>query len=121
MMAHNSDNLRLLKSLIVRSVSCIMEHDDRTRSCLEIEAAKGSNHTPGVDHNHSWMARIDGLHTVYFKHCYLMVPNCLLGNIASLTTHILESHWLSLVEIDSWTLNLNKIVVNNYLFNCNFK
>lgn len=121
MMALTVVNVGFLWSLVICSVSCYKGHGDRTRSCLQMEAAKGNNHTPGIDHNHLWVARIDCLCTDYFETCYLMFPNCLLGNIASLTTHILEPHRFSLVEIHSWTLNVNKMVVNNYPFNCNFK
>jgi len=109
--AHNSDILGLHQCLVVRFVSCWMGHCCRTRERLEMVAARAGNYNPVVDEFDLWVARIECLCLVYFRHYYLMLPHCHLGVVLNQTAHPVEAYWLLSVEIRSSTSYLNNKMI----------
>jgi hypothetical protein len=73
-----------------------------------MEAANTDNYTLVVDLIDLWVAPIECLGSVYFRHNYLMLLHCDLGIVVSQIGHPVEPYWLSLVEIGELTSYENK-------------
>jgi hypothetical protein len=71
-------------------------------------AAKTGNYTPVEDEFDLAVAQIECLCFVYFQHYCQMLPHCLLGVVVSQPGHRVKPCWLSLVEIRSLPLYVNK-------------
>jgi hypothetical protein len=85
-----------------------MGQGGKTGERLEMKAAKVGNYTPVEVEFDLAVARIECLCSVYFQHCFQMLPHYLLGVVVSQTGYLVEPYWLSSVEIRSSTLYVNK-------------